>query len=117
MPDRIILQGLAVEAVVGVYPHERHARRPLRVDVVMSCDLSPAGASDSLADTVDYDGLSARVRRRCAETSYHLLEALAGDIARVCLEEQRVRAVQVTVHKPGAVPGVGDVAVTIERGR
>ena len=115
MPDRIVLRGVAVEALIGVFEHERHARRPLSIDLELSCDLAPAAASDDLADTVDYFGLAARIRARCAETSYRLIEALAGDVARVCLAEPRVAAVTVTIHKPDSVPGVGDVAVVIER--
>ena len=117
MPDRIVLRDVEVEALIGVFEHERHARRPLRIDLELACDLAPAAASDDLADTVDYFGLTARVRARCAETSYHLIESLAGDIARVCLAERHVTAVTVTVHKPGAVVGTGDVAVVVERSR
>jgi dihydroneopterin aldolase len=116
MPDRIALRDVAVEALIGVFEHERRAKRPLVLDLDLSCDLRRAAASDDLADTVDYASLVARVRERCAETSYRLIESLADDVARVCLAQPHVLSVTVTVRKPGAVPGVGDVAVAVERG-
>lgn len=117
MPDSIVLRDVAVEALVGVFEWERHAKRPLRIDLELRCDLAAAAASDRLEDTVDYFALTARVREACAASSYRLIEALAGEIARICLAEPRVTGVSVTVRKPGAVEGVGDVAVVLVRGK
>ena len=44
------------------------------------------------------------------------LEALAEHIADLCLRAPRIAAVDVTVAKPGALPGIG-VAVTMRRSR
>ena len=117
MPDRIELRGIAAEALVGVFEHERHAKRPVFVDLGLTCDLGAAAASDRLEDTVDYFALTQRVRERCGASSYRLIEALAGDIAATCLANPRVLAVTVTVHKPGAVDGVGGIAVVLYRRR
>jgi dihydroneopterin aldolase len=115
--DRIVLHGIEVEALIGVHEHERLARRPLVVDLDLLCDLHAASRSDDVEDTVDYSALTSRVRERCRETSYRLIEALAGDLADLCLDEPRVRTAIVTVHKHGAVAGVADVAVSLERSR
>ena len=117
MSDRVVLRDIEVEALVGVFEHERHAKRPLHVDLDLACDLAAAAASDRLEDPVDYFGLTQRVRERCAASSYRLIEALAGDIARICLADVRVAAVTVTVRKPGALEGVGTIAVILERER
>ncbi len=117
MTDRVVLAGIDVQALIGVFEHERHAARPLRVDLELACDLAAAESSDDLEDTIDYAALTDRVRARCAASSYRLVEALAGDIARICLADPRVTAVKVTVHKPGAVQGVSDVAVVLDRAR
>ena len=117
MTDRIVLRDIEAEAVVGVFEWERIAKRPLRIDLELTCDLAAAAASDRLEDTLDYGALVARVRERCAASSYRLIEALAGDIASTCLEDARVESVGVTVRKPGAVAGVGEVSVVLERTR
>jgi dihydroneopterin aldolase len=114
--DRILLSDVAVEAIVGVHEHERHERRRLLVDLELVCEIADAVASDKLEDTVDYAAVVEQVRARCAETSYFLIEALAGEIARVCLTAPRVDSVKVTLKKPGAVEGAS-VAVALERHR
>jgi dihydroneopterin aldolase len=116
-PDRILLDAIEVEALIGVHEWERRAKRPLVVDLELACDLADAAATDRLETTVDYFELTRRVKEACAASTYRLVEALAGEIARICLAEARVAAVKVTVRKPGAVEGVGGVAVVLERRR
>ena len=48
-------------------------------------------------------------------SGYHLVEALAGAIAALCLEDQRVRSAVVRVEKPGALRFAKTVGVEIER--
>jgi dihydroneopterin aldolase len=115
--DRIVLRGIDAEALVGVFEWERAAKRPLSIDLELACDLAAAAASDRLEDTVDYGALAGRVRERCAASSYRLIEALAGDIAATCLEDVRVKTARVTVRKPGAIAGVGEISVVLERTR
>src|SRR5690606_20537256 len=56
-PDVIELRGLRLAGIVGVLPHEQAQAQPLELDLDISLDLAPAGASDDLADTVDYGAL------------------------------------------------------------
>ncbi|WP_043768517.1 dihydroneopterin aldolase [Algiphilus aromaticivorans] len=113
--DRILLRGIAARAVVGVYAFEREASRPLSFDLELACDLAPAGASDDVADTLDYDAAAAVVHAVCAELAPQLIETLAETVAARLLGLPRVAAATVTVHKPGAVTGVEDIAVRITR--
>jgi dihydroneopterin aldolase len=115
--DRILLEAIEVEALIGVHEWERHGKRPLSVDLELACDLADAAATDRLETTVDYFELTRLVKDACAASSFRLVEALAGEIARICLAQPRVAAVKVTVRKPGAVDGVGGVAVVLERSR
>lgn len=115
--DRIMLRGIAARVLVGVYAFEREATRPLTFDLELACDLSAAGASDDVADTLDYDAAAAVVHAVCAELAPQLIETLAETVAARLLAMPRVAAATVTVHKPGAVTGVEDVAVRITRRR
>lgn len=115
--DRIILRGIAARALVGVYAFERTAARALSFDLELACDLAPAGASDDVADTLDYDAAAAVVHGVCAELSPQLIETLAEAVAGRLLALPRVAAATVTVHKPGAVADVEDIAVRITRRR
>ncbi|MCG3133653.1 MAG: Dihydroneopterin aldolase [Planctomycetes bacterium] len=115
MSDRIEIHGLEVTCVVGVRDDERAAPRRLLVDVSLDVDLRDPGASDRLGDTVDYDALSRRIRDEVCASQHLLIERVAEDVARICRDSPLVRAVTVAVHKPGAVPGCGDVSVKITR--
>ena len=117
MTDRILIEGLAVETVVGVFDWERRVRQSLVVDVELRCDLRPAGASDRLAATVDYKALSDRIRRHLEASRYRLVETLAESAAELCLADERVQVAVVTVHKSGALRHARDVAITVERAR
>ena len=101
----------------GVLASERRDGQEFVVDAVLALDLRRAGASDDLAETVHYGELAERLAAVVAGEPVDLLEALADRLAAVCLADARVRAVEVTVHKPGApIPlAFDDVAVTVVR--
>ncbi|WP_420428759.1 dihydroneopterin aldolase [Algiphilus sp.] len=113
--DCIMLRGIAAEAIVGVYDFERHRTRPVPIDLTLWCDLAAAATTDDVAETIDYDGVTQTVHQICATLQPALIETLAGTIAARLLEDARIRAVTVTVHKPGAVAGVDDIAVRLHR--
>ncbi len=117
--DRITITGIEVFGHHGVLPHEREFGQRFVVDVSLGVDLAAAGASDDLADTVDYGRLSGDIAAIVAGPPVDLIETVAERIATRCLEDQRVLAAEVTVHKPSApVPVVAaEVSVTIRRVR
>lgn len=100
--DRIVIAGLEVWAHHGVLPHEAEVGQRFVVDVALELDLAPAGASDDLADTVDYGTLGQRIHAVVAGPPRKLIEAVAADVADLCLEDERVEAVEVVLHKPDA---------------
>jgi 7,8-dihydroneopterin aldolase/epimerase/oxygenase len=117
--DRITVSGLETFGHHGVLPHERQYGQRFSVDLALELDLAPAAASDDLHDTIDYGRLSGDVAAIVAGEPVELIESLAGRIAVRCLDDPRVHAVEVTVHKPNApVPVVArEVAVTLRRTR
>jgi dihydroneopterin aldolase len=119
MSDRITLTGLRVRGYHGVFAHEKRDGQDFLVDVALSMDLTPAAASDDLTQTVHYGELAERVAAIVAGEPRDLIETVAGDIAEEVLTDERVREVEVTVHKPSApIPlSFQDVAVTVHRAR
>lgn len=119
MSDVIRVDGVRGRGRHGVLAHERLDGQEFVVDVAIELDLARAGASDALADTVDYAAVAAAVLARIEGEPVDLIERLAELIAGDVSADPRVRAVQVCVHKPRAPVGVpfGDVSVTIRRER
>jgi 7,8-dihydroneopterin aldolase/epimerase/oxygenase len=118
-PDRIAVRGIRAHAHHGVYAFERERGQEFRVDAVLELDTSAAAAGDDLARTVNYAELAQDLRAVLTGESVNLLETLAQRLADVCLADDRVDAVEITVHKPQAELGVpfDDVTVSIRRGR
>jgi dihydroneopterin aldolase len=103
--------------VHGVLPEEQNREQPFGVDLELLVDLAPAGASDDLADTVDYGALCDAVSRVVATEHYQLLERLAARIAEICRADPRVQGVVVEVRKlePPVRARLDHVGVRIER--
>ena len=98
--DRIELRGLRVLGRCGVLPIEIEQDQPLELDLDLSLDLAPAGASDDLADTVDYGAVCAAVERAVSAGHVALLERLAGLVADAVLAvDARIDSVDVAVRK------------------
>jgi len=114
--DRILIEGLEVRTVIGIYDWEREIRQSVRLDMEMAWDVSRAGASDDIADTLDYKAVSKRLISFVEGSSFGLIEALAEACARIVLEEFHVPWMRLKMSKPGAVRGSENVAVVIERG-
>ncbi|MSO37974.1 MAG: dihydroneopterin aldolase [Acidimicrobiia bacterium] len=95
----ILVNGVRVLGVHGVLPHERLHPQPFEVDVALEVNLSKAGLSDKLEDTVDYGSIAEAISTVVANESYQLMERLATRIAEVCREDPRVTEVTVTVRK------------------
>jgi dihydroneopterin aldolase len=100
-----------------VLPEEQARPQPFEVDLELRLDLAPAGRSDALSDTVDYDGLAARVVNIVERGGCALLETLATRIAEATKADPRVQSVVVTVRKlrPPVPVDLDHVAVRIER--
>jgi dihydroneopterin aldolase len=110
MADRIELRGLIVRGRHGVFDHERADGQDFVVDIVVWIDLADAAASDDLAE---------RAAAVIAGPARNLIETVAGEIAQDVMNDNRVHAVEVTVHKPHApIPQTfADVAVVARRSR
>ena len=119
MADRIELRGLKVHGRHGVFEHERTNGQDFLVDVTVWIDLDRAAASDDLADTYDYSVLARLAADIVAGPPRNLIESVGGEIAERVMDDERVHAVEVVVHKPQApIPQqFGDVAVVVRRSR
>ena len=103
--DRLSLIGMRFSGRHGVHPEEKLERRPFEVDLVLHADLSTAGHSDDLSDTIDYGSVFDLVRAIVEDRSFNLIEALAASIAETALsatDPAVVSGVEVRVRKPEA---------------
>jgi dihydroneopterin aldolase len=117
--DRLAVRGIEGIGHHGVLDFERRDGQLFVVDLVLALDTRAAARSDDLQDTVDYGNLVTKVKNGIESDPVDLIETLASRLAGICLEDRRVRAVEVTVHKPDAPieATFADVSLTITRTR
>lgn len=118
--DRILMHHMAFYGFHGVMDEERTLGQKFFIDVELSLDLSRAGASDEVSQTVSYAEVYDDVKYFAESARYNLIEALAENIAlRVLAKYEVVSEVLVRVKKPEApVRGIFDfMAVEIRRQR
>lgn len=115
MTDRIILDSLEIECIIGIFDWERTTRQKVRVSLDIECDLARATATDSIGETVDYKSISKAVIALVEPSQFFLIETMAERIAALCLSHAGAQRVTVTVSKPGAIRGARDVMVQLTR--
>ncbi|MBU2609888.1 MAG: dihydroneopterin aldolase [Chloroflexi bacterium] len=120
--DKIFIRDLRVQGILGVYDWERQQPREILINVELFTDTRRAAETDDLADCVDYSQMAQKIRALVApqtagagDAGRFTVEALAEDIANLCLNQPRVQKVTVRVEKPGAVEGSESVGVEIIR--
>ena len=115
--DKVFIEGLEIEALIGIYDWERRIRQPLVFDLEMAFDNRVPAATDAIGDTLDYKAVSKRLIEYVGASSFGLVETLAERCAAIILEEFGVQHVRLKLSKPGAVRGARAVGVLIERSR
>ena len=98
--DRIVLEGMRFYGFHGVNPEERVLGQEYLVDVAVEMDLTQAGASDRLEDTISYAHIYRAVRDVMEGEPRNLLEAAAQSVADRILSDFPVDSVSIRVKKP-----------------
>ena len=97
--DNIHITGIRAYGYTGYLPEEQVLGQWFEVDVTLSLDLSTAGQSDVITDTVDYRHTIAIVQDKIKTCKYALVERLATDIAETLLDQPLVESVRVLLIK------------------
>ena len=114
-PDRIFVNNLRVQAILGIYPLEREQPQEVVISLEIETECSKAAASKDLEDSLDYSTLADAVAELTITGKYLLIETLIEDIAQHCLRQPLVDGVSVQVEKPQAVLRADSVGVRIYR--
>jgi dihydroneopterin aldolase len=116
--DRILIEGMSFFGHHGVYPAEREIGTHFTVDVALELDVSEAGRTDRLEDTLDYRAAYELAREVLEGDHCQLVETLAQRTAERLLTLERVQRATVTVRKRPPLRGVtGTVGVEVSRSR
>ena len=115
--DRILITDLFTRCIIGINEDERREKQDVVINLILFADLSMAGKTDRVEDTVDYRSIKKRIYTMVENSRYYLVEALAEAIAAICLEHPEIAQVIVRVEKPSALRFAKSVGVEITRSR
>jgi len=115
--DVILITDLLVRGIIGVNDWERERPQDILINIALRADTRAAARADDVAHSVNYRTIAKEVIRHVEGAARLTLEALADDLARLCLADDRVAQVTVRVEKPSAVRFARSVGVEILRRR
>ena len=116
-PDTVRIERLELYCVIGINPWERQTKQLITIDIDMHTDLSKAGTSDSIEDTINYRDVCKSIIAEIENSTYDLIEAIGVRVANTCLADDLTQSVEVTIRKPGAVRQSAAVGVVIRRSK
>lgn len=115
--DKVFIKDLVVRGIIGVNDWERKKAQEILINVTVFTDTGKAGETDDIKDCVDYSVLAKKMQAHAESVARLTVEALANDLAKICLEHKGVKKAIVRVEKPGAVRFSRSVGVEVERNR
>jgi dihydroneopterin aldolase len=113
----VFLQGLRIQAEIGVFDHEKGHTQALEVDLQVQIDAARfAPRHDRLNEVFDYQALRAAVLDVAAGGHIHLLETFADRTLERVLALPDVRGARIQVSKFTAFADCRAVGVIVQRG-
>jgi len=117
MLDKVIIEDLCIDTIIGVNEWEQSVKQKLLITVELSCDVKTAAANDQLRDTIDYAGIANRMLAFSSTHHFQLIETLAERLAQLLLAEYPIQRVKIYLRKPSAIAQAASAGIQIERGR
>lgn len=115
--DKVIIKNLLARGILGIRDWERKRPQDILINITLFTDTRRAAETDNINDCADYSAVAKKVQAHAESAGRFTVEALANDLAGICLGERNVWNVIVRVEKPGAVRFAESVGVEIERSR
>ena len=115
MSDIVFIEGLQVQAVIGVYEWEKAIQQTLVFDLQMEHDNRLPATTDDLSKTLDYEAIANYIMAFCQAKNFELIETLAERLCEALLREFGMAGLTMTLRKPGAVEAARSVGVTLVR--
>jgi dihydroneopterin aldolase len=115
--DKIFLNDLKIETIIGIYDWERETLQTLGFDLEMDWDIRKAASSDDIADTLDYGSVASTVVKFVEASRYQLIETLAEDLCTLLLNEFPIPKLKLTLSKPVQLHGNNLAKIVIERSK
>jgi len=116
--QQVFIEGLRIEARIGVFEHEKAGTQPLAIDLELQVDAARFSPThDRLDEVFDYQGARAAVLAAAADGHIHLLETFADRVLTRLLAMPDVHSARIRIRKFTAFEDCAAVGVVVERSR
>lgn len=113
--DKVVIEALKIETIIGLFPWERTVRQQLLIDLEMAVNITQAAATDDFQYVVNYAEVCQQVAALADDGQFKLIETFIERIAQLVLTNFAVTYVKVRVRKTDAVTDAASVGIEIER--
>lgn len=115
--DKVIIRNILARGIIGIRDWEREKPQDILINLDLYSEIRKHDTADRIAECIDYSKVTKKVIHHAETAKRFTVEALAEDIAQICLDDPLVLKATVRVEKPGAVRFAQSVGVEIERSR
>ena len=113
--DIVFIKNLKLDVIIGIYDHERTQTQPITLNVEMAWDNRPAGRSDDITLTLDYEKVSNYIKAFARDSAFLLVERFTEVLAEKLIMEFNIEALTLELNKLTAIPDTDAVGVKISR--
>jgi len=114
--DKVFIDGLEIETIIGIYDWEREVKQIVRLDLEMAWDNKPAAQSENIEHALNYKAVCDRLIEFIEGSQFLLVETMAENVADILIKEFHVPWLKLKLTKPTAIQQAQGVGVMIERG-
>lgn len=114
-PDYIVLTGLKISCIIGIFDWERKQKQDVLIDLKIPCDVRKASQKDSITDAVDYKKIAKTTIAFVEKSDFQLVETLAEKLSDLLMKTFQLTEIELSVSKPAAIRGSQNVGIKIHR--
>ena len=110
----VFVNRLAVEASIGIHPHERENKQTIWLTIDAGV-LEESATPEAIGDVVCYEDICKVATALAGEGHIDLVETLAERIADRLMQDPRLVQIRVQIEKPQAITQAASVGIAISR--
>lgn len=110
----VFVNRLAVEASIGIHPHERENKQTIWLTIDAGV-LEESASAEAIGDVVCYEDMCKTATALASDGHIDLVETLAERIADRLMEDPRLVQIRVQIEKPQAIDQAASVGIAISR--
>jgi dihydroneopterin aldolase len=113
--DRILIRDLKLDMSIGIYQEERGKTQPVVVNIILDVTTNKGRTLNAIEEVVSYEHIVRKIKAISKSRHYELIERFAEDIASDCLNDSRIKRIEITAFKTTILPETSGVGICISR--